>query len=191
MSDFGKSARFHTEIGGCGHLFTTPSAEMSFLDSGGVGVILIKHDPPINPELDSHEAALESLPANGVETTFQEDRKGGIVNGPPPSSRPDGTLLEYIDLTSHAGDATYRFPYRFGGSHRASEMSGMCRPSAGSKNETNDIGMLARRDDTVGEAFETRMGEFHDDAKDLDDGWWATRGEIAEWPLDNHASDIG
>jgi len=33
---------------------------------------------------------------------FEEDRQGGVVNGPRAYFRdPDGTVLEYIDLTSY------------------------------------------------------------------------------------------
>ena len=40
-----------------------------------------------------------------VEITFEEDRQGGVVNGPRAYFHdPDGTVLEFIDLTSYAGD---------------------------------------------------------------------------------------
>ena len=49
-------------------------------------------------------AALENLRANDVEIFFEEDRQGGVVNGPRCYFRdPDGTVLEYIDLTSYSG----------------------------------------------------------------------------------------
>jgi hypothetical protein len=39
-----------------------------------------------------------------VEITFEEDRQGGVINGPRAYFRdPDGTVLEFIDLTSYAG----------------------------------------------------------------------------------------
>jgi catechol 2,3-dioxygenase-like lactoylglutathione lyase family enzyme len=91
---------------------------MVFLDAGGVCVILVKHDPPINRTRDDHNgvhhsfivdsdayaAALDHLRRKGVEVEFEEDRQGGIVNGPRAYFRdPDGTVLEYIDLTSYAG----------------------------------------------------------------------------------------
>ena len=39
-----------------------------------------------------------------VKITFEEDRQGGVVNGPRAYFHdPDGTVLEFIDLTSYAG----------------------------------------------------------------------------------------
>jgi catechol 2,3-dioxygenase-like lactoylglutathione lyase family enzyme len=36
---------------------------------------------------------------------LQEDRRGGVLNGPRAYFRdPDGTVLEFIDLTSYAGN---------------------------------------------------------------------------------------
>jgi len=44
--------------------------------------------------------------AQGVEITFEEDRQGGVLNGPRAYFHdPDGTVLEFIDLTSYAGTA--------------------------------------------------------------------------------------
>jgi catechol 2,3-dioxygenase-like lactoylglutathione lyase family enzyme len=49
-------------------------------------------------------AALDHLRVNGIEITFEEDRQGGVINGPRAYFRdPDGTVLEFIDLTSYAG----------------------------------------------------------------------------------------
>lgn len=118
VSDIERSRRFYTEIVGCKHIFSPPKGHMSFIDAGGVCLILVKHDPPINPTLDDHNgvhhsfiidsdkyrAALDHLRANGVEVMFEEDRQGGVVNGPRAYFRdPDGTILEYIDLTSYTG----------------------------------------------------------------------------------------
>ena len=118
VSDCAKSTRFYTDIVGCRHLSTIPNGKMAFLDAGGVCVILVERDPPINTALDDHngvhhsfmvdadayQAALDHLRANDVEITFEEDRQGGVVNGPRAYFRdPDGTVLEYIDLTSYAG----------------------------------------------------------------------------------------
>ena len=51
---------------------------------------------------DKYQAALDHLRANNVEIIFEEDRRGGTVNGPRAYFRdPDGTVLEYIDLTSY------------------------------------------------------------------------------------------
>jgi glyoxylase I family protein len=119
VSDVAKSTKFYTEIVGCKHLMTTPDNKLAFIDAGGDCLILVKHDPPINRHVDDHGGvhhsfrvdkkdyapALAHLRAHGVEVFFEEDRQGGIVNGPRAYFRdPDGTVLEYIDLTSYAGD---------------------------------------------------------------------------------------
>jgi glyoxylase I family protein len=113
VSDVDRSTRFYTEIVGCRHLAT-----MAFLDAAGTCLILVKRDPPINPRPEDHggvhhsfavaheeyQAALDHLRARGVAITFEEDRQGGIVNGPRAYFHdPDGTVLEFIDLTSYAG----------------------------------------------------------------------------------------
>ena len=81
----------------------------------------MKRDPPINPVLDDHggvhhsfaiaheeyKAALDHLRTHGIEITFEEDRQGGVLNGPRAYFHdPDGTVLEFIDLTSYAGSIT-------------------------------------------------------------------------------------
>ncbi len=120
VSDVEKSTRFYVDMVGCRHLRTTPDGRLSFLDAGGVCVILAKQDAPINPVLADHggvhhsfmveasayQAALDHLRANDIEVFFEEDRQGGVVNGPRAYFRdPDGTVLEYIDLTSYSGAA--------------------------------------------------------------------------------------
>ena len=52
VSDVAKSTRFYTDIVGCKHINTVGGGKLAFLDAGGVCVILVKHDPPINPKLD-------------------------------------------------------------------------------------------------------------------------------------------
>lgn len=119
VSDVEKSTEFYTEIVGCRHLSTIPTGDMAFLDAAGVCVILVKHEPPINATLDDHngvhhsfmvdteayQAALDHLREKDVEITFEEDRQGGVVNGPRAYFRdPDGTVLEYIDLTNYSGN---------------------------------------------------------------------------------------
>ena len=119
VSDVGKSTKFYTEIVGCRHLSTVPTGDMAFLDAAGVCIILVKREPPINAALDDHngvhhsfiidgdkyQSALNHLRENNVEITFEEDRQGGVVNGPRAYFRdPDGTVLEYIDLTNYAGN---------------------------------------------------------------------------------------
>ncbi len=118
VSDVEKSTRFYVDIVGCRHLTTIPNGNLSFVDAGGVCLILAKQDAPINAVLDDHngvhhsfmvdsdayQAALDHLRANDVEVFFEEDRQGGVVNGPRAYFRdPDGTVLEYIDLTSYSG----------------------------------------------------------------------------------------
>jgi|SRR5579862_552829 len=119
VSDLPRSTKFYCDIVGCKHLMTTPDHKMAFVDAGGDCLILVQCDPPINRTLDDHngvhhsfmleskdyEPALRNLRANGIEVFFEEDRQGGIVNGPRAYFRdPDGTVLEYIDRTSYAGD---------------------------------------------------------------------------------------
>jgi catechol 2,3-dioxygenase-like lactoylglutathione lyase family enzyme len=118
VSDVAQSTRFYTDIVGCRHLQTVGRGTMAFLDAAGTCLILVKRDPPINARPEDHggvhhsfavahedyEAALGHLRANGVEITFEEDRQGGVVNGPRAYFHdPDGTVLEFIDLTSYAG----------------------------------------------------------------------------------------
>jgi len=118
VSDIAKSTKFYTEIVGMKHLFTVPNGKLAFLDAGGLCVILVKRPAPINRQLEDSEGVhhsfildskdykpvLEHLRRNGVEVFFEEDRQGGVVNGPRAYFRdPDGTVLEYIDLTGYAG----------------------------------------------------------------------------------------
>jgi len=121
VSDIPKSTQFYTDVVGCRHLSTTPNGQTVFLDAAGTCLILAKRDPPINPVLDDHggvhhsfaianeeyKAALDHLRDNGVGITFEEDRQGGVLNGPRAYFHdPDGTVLEFIDLTSYAGNRT-------------------------------------------------------------------------------------
>ena len=69
---------------------------MAVLDAAGTCLILVKRDPLINPRPEDHggvdhsfaiapedyPATLNRLRQNGVEITFEEDRQGGVVNGP-------------------------------------------------------------------------------------------------------------
>jgi catechol 2,3-dioxygenase-like lactoylglutathione lyase family enzyme len=121
VSDVAASTRFYTDIVGLKHLATVAQGSMAFLDAAGICVILVKRDPPINPRSENHggvhhsfgivpgrySEALDHLRAHGVEITFEEDRQGGVINGPRAYfSDPDGTVLEFIDLTSYAGTET-------------------------------------------------------------------------------------
>jgi len=75
---------------------------------GGSGRLDTRLDTPpsINrrhPNSCLAPAALDHLRAHDVEITFEEDRQGGVVNGPRAYFHdPDGTVLEFIDLTSYA-----------------------------------------------------------------------------------------
>lgn len=118
VSDVAASTRFYTEIVGCRHLATVAQGRMAFLDAAGTCLILVEREPPINPVPDDHggvhhafavahqyyAAALDHLRTHGVAITFEENRQGGVLNGPRAYFHdPDGTVLEFIDLTSYAG----------------------------------------------------------------------------------------
>jgi catechol 2,3-dioxygenase-like lactoylglutathione lyase family enzyme len=118
VSDVERSTHFYTAIVGCRHLATVAGGTMAFLDAAGTCLILVKREAPINRTQENHggvhhsfavadyPAALDHLRAHGVEITFEEDRQGGVVNGPRAYFLdPDGTVLEFIDLTSYAGAA--------------------------------------------------------------------------------------
>lgn len=118
VSDIARSTRFYTEIVGCRHLFTVPHGEMAFLDAAGVCVILVKREPPISRAAEDHGgvhhafivahddylSALDHLRAHNVAIAFEEDRQGGVLDGPRAYFHdPDGTVLEFIDLTRYSG----------------------------------------------------------------------------------------
>jgi glyoxylase I family protein len=119
VSDLEKSTKFYCDIVGCKHIFTTPDRKLAFIDAGGDCLILVRHKAPVNDALDDHNGvhhsfmvesrdykpALDNLRSHGIEVFFEEDRQGGVVNGPRAYFRdPDGTVLEYIDRTSYGGD---------------------------------------------------------------------------------------
>jgi catechol 2,3-dioxygenase-like lactoylglutathione lyase family enzyme len=123
VSDIARSTRFYTEVVGCRYLRTTPRGTTVFLDARGVCVILVEQDPPINPvwldpvackvhqnwihhafaiEHDQYTAALDHLRAHRVAVLLEEDRQGGVLNGRRAYFHdPDGTILEFIDLTTY------------------------------------------------------------------------------------------
>jgi catechol 2,3-dioxygenase-like lactoylglutathione lyase family enzyme len=116
VSDIDKSLAFYTQIVGCKHLATPPKRHLSFIDAGGVCLILVKQAHAINPVMqesegvhhsfviapDRFDAAVERLRQNNIEIIGEEDRQGGVVNGPSIYFRdPDGTVLEFINLTSY------------------------------------------------------------------------------------------
>jgi catechol 2,3-dioxygenase-like lactoylglutathione lyase family enzyme len=120
VSDVDRSTKFYTEIVGCKFLNQTPDQGITFLDAGGVCVLLIKRPAPIvqGPlemsngvhhafmiEAADYQAAVDALREKGVEIFFEEDRRGGTIDGPRAYFRdPDGTALEFINRTAYAAD---------------------------------------------------------------------------------------
>jgi catechol 2,3-dioxygenase-like lactoylglutathione lyase family enzyme len=52
-----------------------------------------------------YDSALQKLRDNGVHIFFEEDRRGGTIDGPRAYFRdPDGTALEFINRTAYAGN---------------------------------------------------------------------------------------
>lgn len=120
VSDMERSQKFYTEVVGLRPLSMVPNGSMSFLDAGGVCIILCRQDTPIDQsaqgpnmvhhsfivDRETYETLHEHLAEKGVAVEFEEDRRGGAVNGPRLYFRdPDGTALEFIDLTSYSGAA--------------------------------------------------------------------------------------
>ena len=118
VTDMERSRKFYCDVVGCRHLFTAPPGHMCFIDAGGACLILVKQDAPVNGAMQDEngvhhsfaiepgklEEALARVKASGVEVFAAEDRQGGVVNGPRAYFRdPDGTVLEFIDLTSYGG----------------------------------------------------------------------------------------
>jgi len=119
VSDVEKSTKFYTEIVGCKFLSARPDKMITFLDAGGVCVLLIKRPAPINRaplegsdgvhhafmiDAAEYQSAVEMLRTRGVEIFFEEDRRGGVIDGPRVYFRdPDGNALEFINRTGYAG----------------------------------------------------------------------------------------
>jgi glyoxylase I family protein len=117
VSDADRSVKFYTEIVGCKFLGQRPDKGITFLDAGGVCLLLIKKAAPIaNGPLElsdgvhhafmidaaEYQAAVDGLRKNGVDVFFEEDRRGGVIDGPRAYFRdPDGTTLEYINRTAY------------------------------------------------------------------------------------------
>ena len=122
VSDVDKSTKFYTEIVGCKFLSQLPNQKITFLDASGVCVLLIKRPAPIQKgpaemsdgvhhafmvDASKYQAALDSLRSKGVEIFFEEDRRGGTIDGPRFYFRdPDGTALEIINRTHYSGKTT-------------------------------------------------------------------------------------
>ena len=119
VSDVEKSTKFYTEIVGCKYLSAMPDKRITFLDAGGVCVLLIKRPPPINKEplemsdgvhhafmidAEAYESTKNALREKGVEIFFEEDRRGGTIDGPRFYFRdPDGNALEFINRVAYKG----------------------------------------------------------------------------------------
>ena len=117
VSDVDRSIKFYTEVVGCKFLSSLPNKSITFLDAGGICVLLIKRDAPIQKgaaemsdgvhhafmiDGDQYEAVKQSLKAKGVDIFFEEDRRGGTIDGPRFYFRdPDGTTLEFIHRTNY------------------------------------------------------------------------------------------
>jgi catechol 2,3-dioxygenase-like lactoylglutathione lyase family enzyme len=102
VSDVDRSTKFYTEIVGCKFLAQRPDKVITFLDAGGVCVLLIKRPAPIiKGPLDMSDG----VHAKGVDVFFEEDRRGGTIDGPRAYFRdPDGTALEFINRTAYVVD---------------------------------------------------------------------------------------
>jgi glyoxylase I family protein len=119
VSNVETSTKFYTEIVGCTYLSAMPDKSITFLDAGGVCILLIKRAAPINKEplemsngvhhafmidADAYESTKDDLRAKGVDVFFEEDRRGGTIDGPRFYFRdPDGTALEFINRTAYTG----------------------------------------------------------------------------------------
>ncbi len=114
VSDPERSIRFYRDVVGCKVLRTQPDNSMTFLDAGGVCVLLIKtpHSPSIPISNIVHHAfmvpkggyqdGVAHLRSKGVKIELEEDRQVGTINGPRAYFYdPDGTVLEFIDRTSY------------------------------------------------------------------------------------------
>ena len=119
VSDVDRSTKFYTEIVGCKFLNQSPDKGITFLDAGGVCLLLIRRPAPIvkGPlemsngvhhafmiDAAEYQAAVDGLRGKGVDVFFEEDRRGGTIDGPRAYFRdPDGTALEFINRTAYAG----------------------------------------------------------------------------------------
>ena len=55
-------------------------------------------------DAEEYQAAVDGLRERGDDVFFEEDRRGGVIDGPRAYFRdPDGTTLEFINRTAYAG----------------------------------------------------------------------------------------
>lgn len=118
VSDPDRSTEFYTKIVGCRFLHAQANKNITFLDAGGVCLLLIKRPAPIHRgpaemsdgvhhafilDADEYQSAVDGLRQKGIDVFFEEDRRGGIIDGPRAYFRdPDGTPLEFINRTAYA-----------------------------------------------------------------------------------------
>ena len=120
VSDVDNSTKFYTEVVGCKLLSQLPNQKITFLDAGGgVCLLLIKKQAPVIAgaleksdgvhhafmiDAAEYQAAVDGLRKKGVDVFFEEDRRGGTIDGPRFYFRdPDGTPLEIINRTHYSG----------------------------------------------------------------------------------------
>jgi catechol 2,3-dioxygenase-like lactoylglutathione lyase family enzyme len=120
VGDVDRSVKFYTETVGLKFLAQRPDKGITFLDAGGICVLLIKRPAPIAKgplemsdgvhhafmlDAAEYQSAVDTLKAKGVDVFFEEDRRGGTIDGPRAYFRdPDGTCLEYINRTAYTAD---------------------------------------------------------------------------------------
>ena len=101
----GKAGRFLVRIEDIDPVRSKPEFERAILED--LEWLGLEWDKPVRRQskhLKDYQAALDHLRANDIEVFFEEERQGGVVNGPRAYFRdPDGTVLEYIDLTGYMG----------------------------------------------------------------------------------------
>ena len=118
VTDTERSLEFYTRHLGMKFLGGGHGRGMIFLDAGGDCVILARvAEPPSTAgaedvhhafivDHDAYKGAVQELRDGGIDVFFEEDRQGGVINGPRAYFHdPDGNVLEIIDLTSYTGDA--------------------------------------------------------------------------------------
>src|SRR5690348_9109783 len=89
VSDVERSVKFYTDIVGCKFLGQRPDKGITFLDAGGVCLLLIKKAAPIAKgplelsdgvhhafmvDAAEYQAAVDNLRKNGIDVFFEEDR---------------------------------------------------------------------------------------------------------------------
>lgn len=113
VSDVARSIKFYTDVVGCTKI--SADEKHAFMDAGGLCLLLCKQKTPINRQdgfdyvhhafivsPEQYRTIDDHLARHGVEVLEKEERDGRTVNGPRTYFRdPDGTRLEFINLTSY------------------------------------------------------------------------------------------